>query len=549
MFQCDRCGLSCKTTNFLNKHQKTAQCYKYKDVLFSCRKCKFNTIGIKNIESHVCICINAIEQTTEDRIRLLEIRNSQLENLIKEKDMYIIDLQLRLKYDEMKLSIYGNVIQTQANIKLSDIVKENTEEVHVYNFKNGNVPVIVHDYVNNETEKYVLEPPIKPKKKKYKKHDDDMLIIEDNEDVEEVKKTYRTVKKYIETSEKELGTKLEQDVARIDKEIDRIVYDNFDVSHKEIVDLIEKLFGQIESTNKYTVNLSSIKNTRKKLLGKLNLHEYTDLLYAHNKRLETIFEGRNYNKKKINQIISGSLTALDMRFIYFDGYTNETIENDEVHKFRLALDIFVEHKKQFVPFNKNIFNNIKNYGLALFELSECIEKTIVNRYGFFNIIYVPRKTSKSDAYSFYTLNAGKPKRCWKMECRLEDFTSDFIDHVLHYCITLFRKIYQDVFNDNIYRADYMYKSQITEFDCEQLIQNIILLGQPVKLCKILQHIVMSQCQFTATEADKFDLTADDKLQQKRFTKAVDSEEDLYKIIKQLFDGINDDDISSLLSTR
>ena len=42
-------------------------------------------------------------------------------------------------------------------------------------------------------------------KKKEKKHDDDMLVIEDNGESEDIKKTYRTVKKYIKTSEKELG--------------------------------------------------------------------------------------------------------------------------------------------------------------------------------------------------------------------------------------------------------------------------------------------------------------------------------------------------------
>jgi hypothetical protein len=73
------------------------------------------------------------------------------------------------------------------------------------------------------------------------------------------------------------------------------------------------------------------------------------------------------------------------------------------------------------------------------------------------------------------------KRCWKMECRLEDFSTDFADNVLPYCISLFRKIYKDVFEDNIYRPDYMTKSQILEFDCEQLVQNIILLAQPIKV--------------------------------------------------------------------
>ena len=240
-----------------------------------------------------------------------------------------------------------------------------------------------------------------------------------------------------------------------------------------------------------------------------------------------------------------------MRLSYYSGYTNVNIEPDEVQQFGLALGILIEHNKQFVPYNKNIFfDNIKNYSLSLFEISLCIERCLVNRYGFHNVIYMPRPNSTSkDPYSFYTLISVGDTRCWKMECRLEDFAEYFASIALTYCISLFRKLYKDVFNDNIYRKDYMGKSQITEFDCEQLIQNIITLSQPINFCRIFQEIIITKCTITPTKKDKFDLYGDDKLQQKRFTSTKDSDEDTCDVMKRLFDNISDDDSMHIINSR
>ena len=227
------------------------------------------------------------------------------------------------------------------------------------------------------------------------------------------------------------------------------------------------------------------------------------------------------------------------------------IDVDDVQKFGLALGILVHHKKQFTPYdNKSFFNNVKNYGLSLFELQECIERCLINIYGYHNIIYLNRhencKSKLSDPYSFYSLDNVKEHRYWKMECRMEDFTLDFIDNVLPYCINLFRKIYKDIFTDNVYRTDYMSKSQITEFDCEQLIRNIIYLAKPNLLCKTFQKIIIDNCTFTSTESDKFNLYGDDKLQQKRLSTAVDTDEDVCKVFKRLFDNISIEDSIKLL---
>ena len=294
-----------------------------------------------------------------------------------------------------------------------------------------------------------------------------------------------------------------------------------------------------------------MRELRKKLLGKLTLSEYTVLLCKQIKRLEVIFVDRKYSRKKIRKIVSSALTPLDMRLSFCDGYTDMNIEIDDVQKFGLALQILTEHRKQFVSYDKiSFYSNVKNYSLALFELRDCVERCLINRYGFQNVIYlVSPKNSPKNPYSFYTLDKVNEKRCWKMECRLEDFTNDFSDNVLPYCVSLFRKIYKDVFNDNVYRSDYMGKSQITEFDCEQLMQNIILLVQPMQLCRMFHDLIMEKSSFIPTESDKFNLYGDDKFQQKRFASTSDTDEETAQIIKRLFDCISTEDAMHMVVSR
>ena len=592
--ECERCGITCKNAKYLATHQRTTKhCQKYQDIIFACRSCNFHTKGIKTTEEHSKECdvdnklkdpftelINTT-QLVEDEKRIIKIRSTQMEPKIKKNEMEIMNLQLKLQFERMKNRIYAQIIESQTDIKLENVIQEFENEVHIFNFKKGNIPLVVHDFVDESsdkhtTEKLTLELPLpKPKKKIIKKkkikepEPEIQFVIEecDNEDdkppdkkikveksvtegKEKKKKTYRKVNEYIKVTQEELDDKLQKDVERVDKEIDKIVYNNFDVSYKEITDEIDELMGKIENSRVYTYNLNAIKQKRNKLLGKLNLGEYVKLIEKHINRLTTIFKDKNKSHKDIIKNISKSMSPLDMRLIFYSGYTNSTIEVDDVQRFGMALDILTEHKKHFVPYDKfELFGNIKNYGLALFELRDCIERSIFNRYGFHNVIYAP-KSKSSDPYSFYTLEKiSGENRCWKMECRLEDFTIDFIDHTLQFCVSLFRKIYRDVFNDNTYRSDYMGKSQVTEFDCEQLIQNIIALSRPMELCRVFQEIVVSKCTFTPTETDKFNLYGDDRLQQKRFAKTKDSPEDSERIVKMLFDGISTEDAREILCSR
>ena len=114
-------------------------------------------------------------------------------------------------------------------------------------------------------------------------------------------------------------------------------------------------------------------------------------------------------------------------------------------------------------------------------------------------------------------------------------------------ISMFRKLYRDVFGDNDFRKDYNSKCQLTECDCEQLLQNIITVGQPKDFYNIVRTIVKNKATYTPTENDKFNLYGDDSLQRKRFHDKEDI--DLVDIIKQLFDDITSEEAVDFYRSR
>jgi hypothetical protein len=143
---------------------------------------------------------------------------TELETHIKQKDMTILNLQLLLKFELMKNKIYYDIIESQTNIKLCNIIKESESQCNIYNYNNGKIPISIHDFINNEevVKNYTLQL-LKPKKKIKNKNkqtnETPELIIADcsedinidlniNDELEKKNKVYRTVKKYIKTSEK-----------------------------------------------------------------------------------------------------------------------------------------------------------------------------------------------------------------------------------------------------------------------------------------------------------------------------------------------------------
>jgi hypothetical protein len=101
---------------------------------------------------------------------------------------------------------------------------------------------------------------------------------------------------------------------------------------------------------------------------------------------------------------------------------------------------------------------------------------------------------------------------------------------------MFRILYKRVFNDNDFRKDYVSRCQLTDGDCEQLLQNIILLSKTNTFHKLLKQKVCTMSTYKPSDNDKFNLYGDDALQRKRLQDK--DEPDSIDVLKQLFDSIS-----------
>jgi len=494
-----------------------------------------------------------------------------LENIIKNRDDVILKLKTGLQIEKFKSNLYAQLITRNTNIKLSDIYKEDKEGVHIYNYENGNVPVIVHEYfegnldvnaipTESEIRKYTI--PMKknhPQSGKMFRQAPKDKIIEENPEEDEKK------------------------IKKADAVLETIVQENnLSITPEGIMKEISAIFKEITKNRVCPKkSLEDIKKLRTKLLGTMKMEDYTKLIKSHVKSLETALTNKKQTPAKIIELISLSLSPLEQRLVFYGKYYNAILDADEIQTFKLALTVHMEYPRQYVTFSfTDLYEKTHNYSLAIFPLRDILKRVLINPYGFPNLVYLDLETSADsieeentnesqpskpsqpsqeaefpkkkikpdDAYRFYVLETLKPKgqRCWKMECRLFEFSKIVSQQIKSYCITLFRKIYFGIFNDNIYREDYKDKALITQQDCEQLLINMITLSKPKKFCNVLRSLIFKHCAIHPSSKDVFNFQADDKMNRKDFLKEEDTEEEACNSIKMLFDDLSDDNAKKIL---
>lgn len=492
MLKCSICKLTCKSEKSLKKHEK--KCIKFSNIKLICRICNTEISNISLVDSHQKTC------------KKIPVEEVHIESLQSELENY----KRNLIYQQAKNNIYENLIKSNTDIKLNDLVDESNNEIRIFDFVNKKTKIILSSINNNI--KY--EEKHKTKTNFIKSN----IVLEKDE----------VVLEYDNNTEKD--------------------------TKSEFIEKIDTLMDELKNKRAYTPNLKNIKKYRNLLLNKLSILEYTEMLNSHIKKLNQIFKDRQKSEKDIIKIVKNSLSTIDMRLIFYNGYGLNPIDMDDIQNFKECLNNnLLRNNNKLSPHSKiKVIENVKNYGLALFRLKECIELNIINKHGFNSIIFINNKNNIEDnPYSFYILDSitNRNKRKWKMECRLEDYVNYFIDNIKPYCIDLFRKIYYNIFKDNIYRDDYKTKSPIMEFDCEQLFQNIMLLSKPIELYRLFQYIVKNKCSYKQGKDDKFDFKADDKMQQKRYSEIISANVNYTKdSIKQLFDDIKDEKVDNIAIT-
>ena len=507
MNNCQFCLESFGTPQSLNIHySKALYCTKYKNVLFSCQLCGFDTKGIRNIENHTKNC-------TDEKIEINTDKNKEIQRL-----------QSLLEIETIKNKIWCKLLQDNTNIKINDIIVQEDNIIHIYDNINNDLSIIVHNNSSN------------------------IIKIEENDmkdNTVQKKQNYRSIKGCIDIQD------IEAQVISNEEKIDLLInyeLDKFDIVEEATYN-INAIFTKIKQSRVYTKLLDELRIQRLKIIGRMHIDEYINLLLDHIKQLNEFFTDKRYSDKKIKQTIAKSLSSIENRILMYDIKNSLYLEADDVELLFTVLKLGITHSKNYIPYNsQELCNRFNNYGIVLFPIQKLLDIFVINPYVYNNIIYLPLvKSMDTDPYSFYVLErVNKEKKYWNMDCRLEEVSTNMVNNLLPFTVKMFRLIYKNIFDDNDFRVKYNDKSQITELDCEQLLQTILLLSKPKQFCLILQEKIRNSCIYKPTDNDKFNLYADDPLQCKHFHK---KEEDAVDIIRQLFDNITTEQMVDFYRSR
>lgn len=321
---------------------------------------------------------------------------------------------------------------------------------------------------------------------------------------------------------------------------------------KSLNDAIEKIYNDIEilfnniRTYKDVKNFANIKEQREMLLGNVNMSEYIRTILNHYEKIQKISK---IKKLKIN--VHDYFTPLEHRIGAIDGYTAISLDNDENIKF--VNTIFTQQIGDLLPFSHELlYNRCANYALALIPIENIIYR-IFGGNKIYNLVYfLNTKSTENDPYSFYYLGSLKEngEKCWKLDLRLWNISMNLGNSLTMYCITLFRRIYGDVFGDNNFRSDYNSFSDITA-ECEQLFSNIIYISHRLNFCKLLQKMVMSNSTRNRGDDDKLTLTADDNHNKKMFADYGETEANanIIENLSRLFDDPDKERLNRMIKCK
>lgn len=313
-------------------------------------------------------------------------------------------------------------------------------------------------------------------------------------------------------------------------------------------DRASEILNRIKVNKNYSRNLVELRTLRVELFSDGDIESYKAVCNEHKDKLLVIFAEKGFSDKKIESQIRKALTSFEVRLIRYNNYFNTHLDVDEVKRIGDNLTRgWVTHTHSAIFNSDRILESIHNYGIALFPLKQTLQRILSHPEHGPSVIYRKPEKEGGDSYSFYTLDVieGETKK-WVMDCRLEDLTTLIKSDLYPYCTNMFKQIYKDVFGDNVYRKDYKSRCQLTEFDCEQLIANILILSSNESLNCLLQQLVKDSATVEDNPNYVYNIKGDDNLQKRKWKEFRATTQDY---ITDLFDTITPSDISEFKASR
>lgn len=525
MFVCKSCDHVFHTEDKLRTHLNKlgTVCKKYEHVLFYCKKCNFKSNGLKTIQSHIPACKG--ELNSEDIFSdIVKKHECEINNATKE----INELRNRLLVEQIKNEYLNQIIYQSTNLKLTDVFTE----------KEGNLylkPVEKCPQINVHMKTYI-ETVTK-----------EVITLTEEVDVNAKKLTKKKKKKYRSVDRKNIKPFNPPNPKKLE------VVKTELLSGKDYLNKIESVLNNMSRNSKINQNdIKEIRVQRENLMGVLTINEYTKVTGKINNKFKRIMKGKKLDTCLTMNCLIGTMNSIDMRLINMKEHIQNTVDVDQIDRFSLCFKNGIVVHEEFEETNQDkMFDMFTNYSILYFPLSSLI-KQYFDKNTFNNVIYVPfKKSTESLPFSFYTLTNINTNgtRKWDMDSRLEDLSNDFINVVGAYMIKVFRQLYYDVFNDNIYRDGFKSKCPHLENEFEQLSQNLYCLITPVSFSMTLIDIVKTHCTYLPNEQlDTFNLRIDDYLQKEKYKSYTVTESDYYELASKVFDEPTTNDAVSWISS-
>ena len=367
------------------------------------------------------------------------------------------------------------------------------------------------------------------------------------------KRVFKSAPKAIITEDEENHENIKEIESRILAENIKL-FGEYDVQINQ--DNIENNLRQLKeakTTKDCTTILTEIKAQRQFLQLVFSPADYGTFIIEHIDRIKRILSenevvSKKIDAKKMSSLISRILTTLEQRIILHTGFQNQTLDTDEISRYRQCLVLSAKHPKTYRTFvGQPFYDYFTNYAMALFSVHDMFELYVANPYGFKNLCF--SRFGNDNDYAFYHLEKyDGTTRYWTMDCRLETISVKLAEITRTYCTMLFRKIYKTCFGTNDYVEGYRTKFPVLEFDCEQLLRNILLTVNTSTFGKTLREIVRRNCTINPTANDKFSSQSDNEEQAISFRRYELVDADIVSVIEPLFDNIKESQCLEIYKT-
>jgi len=472
---CNICKKNFEFQKDLDIHTKSTLCTYYKNIIFKCSLCNFETFGRSNIHDHINSGCDKTKICIDDKIS---------------------QLQRELAIEKAKSRIFASLLENNTQIKVGDVFMDNSSSIEINCYKDKNIPIILHEEgIEFKTDK---------KKKSYRN-------VNDKVDFSQVIEPIIPMNEKNETSPP---------------------------VNSVIIPDITSLFKELAESRIYINIIGKIRIARNIKAKTMNFLDLTENAKSNIEEIKSILISRKIDTKRLEKIILQSLTPLETRLLFPKDYHTIQLQEDDLELCDTMLRNNLVINDTMFDHNY-LIQSICNYSLAAIPIKRLIEICLIPYFNKIIIYVPFEKSKADDPYSFYTLSkvTSKGQKKWNMDSRMENTASILNIHVLPFAINLFRKIYNDILSDNDFRKDYKSHSQIFQTDMEILLQAIILLAKPIKLSNFLRELVKEKSTYTPiTDIDLFNLVGDDALQKRKF-KAGEEPDIIEKTIKRLFDNI------------